>query len=91
MFSRLFEFLNPLHSAETIAKRYFHNPGMSQKLQVLMVRLKGELKVVFVMPSASDVSGGNLDGTPIVLPSETLDDMIAFLQECREMAKTSGN
>ncbi|MGX1789729.1 hypothetical protein ACWIGM_23475 [Bosea sp. NPDC055332] len=89
MFSRLLELLNPLHSAETIAKRYFHSPGVSQGLQVLMVHLKGELKVVFMMPSPSDSSGGNLDGTPIILPSEKLDDMIAFLQECREMAATS--
>ncbi|WP_147283622.1 hypothetical protein [Bosea caraganae] len=86
MLSRIFGFLNPLHNAETITKRYFFSPGMSQGLLVLLVRLKGDTKVVFMMPRASDESGGNLDGNPVILPSETLDGMIAFLQECRETA-----
>jgi hypothetical protein len=90
MLRRLLNFLNPLHSAETIAKRYFFGPGMSQGLLVLLVRLKGEMKVVFMMPHDAEASGGNLDGKPIILPSTTLDEMIAFLQECRSAAVSNG-
>ncbi|KFC65014.1 hypothetical protein FG93_05037 [Bosea sp. LC85] len=78
MLSRILDFLNPLHSAETINKRYFGG------LLVQLVRLKGDAKVVFMMPRDFDESGGNLDGYPVILPPETLDGMIAFLQECRE-------
>ncbi|MGO4741042.1 hypothetical protein AB4099_31260 [Bosea sp. 2KB_26] len=79
MLSRILGFLNPLHSAEIITKRYFGG------LLVHLVRLKGDTKLVFMMPRADEM-GGNLDGYPVILPSETLDAMIAFLQECRETA-----
>ena len=85
MFNRLLEFLNPLHSAETVNKRYFNG------FQVKLVRLKGQMRVVLMLHQQGDTSGPNLDGTPVILPIETLDGLIAFLQECRDIAASSGS
>jgi hypothetical protein len=81
MLKRFLDFLDPLRNAEPVLKRYFLNSGV-EALAISLVRLKGEFKVVFALPQDAEQRTAN----PITLAPETLDDLIAFLQECRSRA-----
>mgnify|MGYP003348913761 CR=1 FL=1 len=78
---RFLDFIDPLRNAEPILKRYFLNSGV-EALAISLVRFKGELKVVFALPQDADQRAAN----PVALGPEKLDDLIAFLQECRSRA-----
>ena len=81
MLKRFLDFIDPLRNAEPILTRYFLNSGV-EALAISLVRFKGELKVVFALPQDADQRAAN----PVALGPEKLDDLIAFLQECRSRA-----
>ena len=81
----LLDALNPLRSAEGVLSQSFTATTLGEALSVSLVRLRGEYKVVFKLPRDLETGYPN----PIVLPPEKLDEMIAFLEECRSRAFTA--
>ncbi|WP_377844062.1 hypothetical protein [Bosea sp. UC22_33] len=80
MLKRILDFLDPMRTAEVVAQRYIWAAGMSGSMLISLVRLKGDLRVKFALPA--DPETGVVH--PFAVSPGKLDEMIDFLQQCRD-------
>lgn len=80
---RFLDFLDPMRNAEVLSKRYFFTPGVSQALLISLVRLDGEMKVIFGLAHDSEEGREN----PVAVAPSNLDGIIEFLEACRQASK----
>ena len=84
MLKRILDFLDPMRTAEIVAQRYIWGAGMSQSLLISLVRLKGDLRVRFSLPADPETGATR----PFAISPEKLDEMIVFLEQCREFSRS---
>jgi len=82
MFKRIYEFFAP-QPEEVFAQRLIWGAGMAQSMSISLVRIDGEFRVEFRLPS--DPETGRIQ--PFKLSPDKLDELITYLQSCRDFVR----